>query len=133
VNLGVLRSGIAEQKPESWSRWTEVSGRRQRQIELQCVRQKKHAVNGWTAFEVDKVDRVALVAEPTRPVVEHLSDRHLVGDPEREVQVREPVAAIDGERAYGGSGEDALILLRTSQHVIAESIPLLNGEHEPRS
>jgi hypothetical protein len=26
----------------------------------------------------------------------------------------------------------ALILIRELQHVLAESIPLLNGEHEPR-
>ena len=56
----------------------------------------------------------------------------MVGDAEGQVQVREPVAAVQGERAHGGSGDDALILLRELQHVLAESIPLLNGEHEPR-
>ena len=56
-----------------------------------------------------------------------------ISDAEGEVQVGEPVAAVHGQRAHGGSSHDALILLRELQHVLAESIPLLNGEHEPRS
>jgi hypothetical protein len=57
----------------------------------------------------------------------------MVGDAEGEVHVGESVAAVNGERAHGGSGDDALILLRDPQHALAESIPLLNGEHEVRS
>ena len=55
-----------------------------------------------------------------------------LSDAEGEVQVKEAVAAVHGERADGGSSDDALILLREPQQVLAESIPLLNGEHEPR-
>jgi hypothetical protein len=58
------------------------------------------------------VQRVELVDEGARPVLEHISDRDVVGDAEGEVQVREAVAAVHGERAHGGSGNDALILLR---------------------
>jgi hypothetical protein len=43
-----------------------------------------------------------------------------------------PVAAVHCERAHRGSSDDALILLREQQQVLTESIPLLNGEHEPR-
>ena len=56
--------------------------------------------------------RIELVDERPRPVVEHVSDRHVVGDAEREVQVGEAVAAVHGERAHGGPGNHALILLR---------------------
>jgi hypothetical protein len=52
---------------------------------------------------------------------------------EGEVKVGEAVAAVHGERADGGSSDDALILLRKPQQMLAKSIPLLNGEHEPRS
>ncbi len=77
--------------------------------------------------------RVPLADERARPVVEHLSEGHVISDAEGEVQVGELVAAVDGQRAHGGSGNDALIHLRELQHLLAESIPLLNGEHEPRS
>jgi hypothetical protein len=50
------------------------------------------------------VQRVELVDEGARPVLEHISDRDVVGDAEGEVQVREAVAAVHGERAHGGSG-----------------------------
>jgi hypothetical protein len=53
----------------------------------------------------------------------------MVGDAEGQVQVREAVFGVYGERAHDGSGDHALILLRKSQDVLAESIPLLNGEH----
>ena len=77
--------------------------------------------------------RFPLADERARPVVEHLSDRHVVSDAEREVQVGEAVAAVvDGERAHGRSSDDALVLLREPQQMLAKSIPLLNGEHEAR-
>src|SRR3954468_9363141 len=33
---GIVRSGSAEQKPESWASRTELNRRRQRQVKLQC-------------------------------------------------------------------------------------------------
>jgi hypothetical protein len=57
----------------------------------------------------------------------------VVSDAKGEVQVGEAVAAVQGERAHGGSSDDALILLREPQQILAKSIPLLNGEHEARS
>jgi len=78
------------------------------------------------------VHRVPLADQRSRPVVEHLSGRHVVSDTEREVQVGEAVAALNGERAYDGSSDDALIFLREPQQMLPKSIPLLNREHEPR-
>jgi hypothetical protein len=66
-----------------------------------------------------RVHRLPLADERARPVVEHLSDRHVVGDAEGEVQVGEPVAAVHGERARGGAGDDALNLLYELQQVLA--------------
>ena len=83
-------------------------------------------------YEVGKVHRLELVDERPRPVVEHVGDRHVVGDAEGEVQVGEAVAAVHGERAHGGSGDDTLVLLREPQQTLAQSIPLLDGEHGPR-
>ncbi|MGZ4348308.1 MAG: hypothetical protein ACXVRO_14055 [Gaiellaceae bacterium] len=78
--------------------------------------------------------RVPIADERARPVVEHVCERDVISDTEGEVQVGEPVAAaVHGQRAHGGSGDDPLILLRELQHVLAESIALLNGEHDPRS
>jgi hypothetical protein len=57
----------------------------------------------------------------------------MVGDAESEVHVGEAVALVHGERAHGGSGDDARIPLREPEHALAESIPLLNGEHSARS
>jgi hypothetical protein len=79
------------------------------------------------------VHRIELVDERARPLIEHVSDRHVVGDPEGEVQVGEAVAAVDGERANGGSGNHVLILLREPKQVLAKSLALLNGEHEARA
>ena len=111
-HLGLARRRLAEQKPESWPGGTKLGRRRHREVELKRVRQQEHAVGGRTALEVGKVHRVELVDERARPVIEHVSDRHVVGDAEGEVQVGEAVAAVHGERAHGGSGNDALILLR---------------------
>jgi hypothetical protein len=60
------------------------------------------------------VHRVELVDEHARPVIEHIGDRHAVGDAEGEVQVGEAVAGVHCERAHGRSGNDALVLLRES-------------------
>jgi len=57
----------------------------------------------------------------------------MVGDAEGKVHVGEAVAPIYGERAHGGSGDNALILVREPQHALAENIPLLDGEHQAGS
>ena len=101
-------------------------------MELERVRQQEHAVDGRPGLEVDEVHSVELVDERARPVSEHVGDRRVVGDAEGEVQVGVAVAGAHGERAHGGSGDDSLVLLREPQQAIAESIPLLDGEHEPR-
>ncbi len=58
------------------------------------------------------VEPVKACVARARPVIEHVSDRHVVGDAESEVQVGEAVANVHGERAHGSSGNDAPILLR---------------------
>jgi hypothetical protein len=58
------------------------------------------------------VHRIELVDERARPVIEHLTDRRVVGDAEGEVQVGEAVAAVHGERADSGSGNDPPIFVR---------------------
>ena len=74
--------------------------------------------------------RIELVDERARPGIEHRSDRHVVGDAEGEVHVGEAVAAVGGERAHGGCGDHARILLREPEQLLAERMPLRNGEHE---
>ena len=108
----LARSRLAEQQPESWPGGTKPSRRRHREVELKRVREQEHAVDGRTAHEVGKVHRVELAGERARPVVEHVGDRYVVSDGEGEVQVGEAVALVHGQRAHGGSGDDALILLR---------------------
>jgi hypothetical protein len=78
------------------------------------------------------VHRIQLADEGARPGVEHLGDGHVVGDAEAEVQVGETVAAVHGERAHDGSGNHVRIGLREPEQVLANSIPLLHGEHEGR-
>src|SRR5215211_687580 len=90
---------LAEQQAEPWAGGTKMSRRRHREVELKRVREEKDAVDGRTALEIRKVHGVELGDERTCPVSEHLSDRHVVGDGEREVEVGEAVAAVDGERA----------------------------------
>jgi hypothetical protein len=51
---------------------------------------------------------------------------------ESKVHVGEEIALVEGERAHEGSGDDALVIIRESQHALAESVPLLNGEHQAR-
>jgi hypothetical protein len=77
--------------------------------------------------------RIEPVDERARPGTERLSDRHVIGDAEAEVQVRVAVTAVGGQRAHGGSGNHVLIGLRESEQVLAEGIALGNGEHEARN
>src|SRR2546426_8183864 len=116
-SIGLVRGRRTEQEPESWPGGTKLSRRRHREVQLQRVRQQQYAVDGWTALEVGKVHRVPLADQRSRPVVEHLSGRHVVSDTEREVQVGEAVAALNGERSYDGSSDDALIFLREPQQI----------------
>jgi hypothetical protein len=109
-----------------------VSRRRHRDVELKRIRQQEDVVRGRIAGEVGKAHRVELV-ERARPALEHVRDRHVVGHREREIQVGEPVAFVDGERTDGGSGDDTVVLGREPKHARAQSIPLLDGEHEARS
>ena len=49
--------------------------------------------------------------------------------PNAKIQVGEAIAAAHGERADGGSGYGAVILLREPEHLLAKRISLLDGEH----
>ena len=128
--LRLARHRRTKQQPESWPGGTKLRRRGHRQVHLQRVREQQHAVGGRTALQVDKVHHIQLVDERARPVIEHRSDRHVVGDAEGEVHVGEAVAGVGGERAHGGSGDHARILLREPEQLLAELIPLRNGEHE---
>lgn len=75
------------------------------------------------------MDRSELVDQGAGPVVEHVRDRNRGSDAEGEVQIGEPVGAVDGRRAHDGSGDDALVALREHEHLPPESLPLLHGEH----
>ena len=77
--------------------------------------------------------RVELVDEPARPVTQHVTNQHAVCNAEGEVQVGEAVAIVKSERAHGGPRNNALVVLRELQQAVAESVALLNGEHEGRS
>ena len=90
-------------------------------------------MGGRSALQIEESYRVELIGQCSRPVVEYVDDPGTVGDAEGEVDVGEAVAVVDGERADDGSGDDALILLRHPQQAVAESIPLLDGEHGCRS
>ena len=56
--------------------------------------------------------RFQLADERARPIAQHISDRHVVGNAEGEVQIGEAIAAVHGKRAHGGPGDDTLIVLR---------------------
>ena len=131
--LGLTYGRRAEKKPEPWTRGTKLSRRRERKVELKRVRQQEHAVDGRIALEIDELYRAELINERRRPIIENVGDRDVVGDGESEIQVGETITLVDSERAHGGSGYDAVVLLREPEHALAERIPLLDGEHEERS
>jgi hypothetical protein len=111
-SLGLARSRLAKEQPESWTRGTKLRRRSHRQVELQRVRQQEYAVHGRTAPKIGEPYRAEFIDERGRPIIEDLGDRDVVGDAEREVQVGEAIAVVHGERTHGGSGYDAVILLR---------------------
>jgi hypothetical protein len=129
-SLGSVLCRLAEHEPEPWPGGAELCGRGQREVELQRLGQQEHAVGRGSALEVGELHGVELVDERACPVVEHVGDRHIAGDAEGHVQVGVAVAAaVHGERAHHGSGNDTLIRLPEQQHPLAESIALLDGEH----
>src|SRR6266480_2128574 len=103
-------SSEAVSPKRSWNRGPAGAELRRRchgEIELQCVWQQKHAVDGRPRLEVGEHDRVQLLGERARPTLENVGDLHAVSDPESEVQVGEMVAGSVSERAHSGSGDDA--------------------------
>ena len=111
-DLGLGRREVAEEKAKPRAGGTKPSRRRQRKVELELVREQEHPVDRRLALEIEEPYGAELVAERRRPVVEDLGDRAVARDPEGEVQVGEAIALVDGERAHGSSGHDAVVLLR---------------------
>jgi len=123
---------LAEEQPEPRPCRSKLTRRRQREIELEQVGQQEHAVGRRPAREIDEVHGVGLVDEHARPVVEHVRDRNLVDHGEGEVEIRVTVASARRERADGRSRDDSLVLVCDPEHALAESIPLLDREHDAR-
>jgi hypothetical protein len=95
---------------------------------VQRVGQQEHALGGRPALEIDERYGFEFVGERSGPVVEHVGNPDAIGDPEREVQVGQVVAGVDGERAHEGSGDDARIVGGEPKHTLAQSIPVRNRE-----
>src|SRR5215211_2581870 len=87
TNLGLIRGGLPKEKLEAWPCGAKLARRCHREIELQCVRQEKHAVEGRPRFQVDEANRVQLFSKCARPVVENVCDRHTISDPEGQIEV----------------------------------------------
>src|SRR5207249_9193087 len=56
--------------------------------------------------------------------------RHTSGDPEREVQVGEAVAASHSKRPHTGTGDNALVCLSELEHSCTQHVSLLDREHD---
>ena len=121
ASLGVVRAVLPNEagivSPLDGTEQPSVNDR----VELQRVGQKEHAVDSWAPFEVDKVHRVRssmsrLVQSSSTSAIDTWSAIPKVRS-DRRTGRRLPRRA-----AYGSSGDDALILLRKAQHVLAESI-----------
>ena len=65
----------------------------------------------------------------TRPVLEDLYDRNIVGHAEREVQVGPAVALRLRERSDDCAGNDPRVVFCQLQHAVTKPIALLDGEH----
>jgi hypothetical protein len=128
-NLGLARGCLAKEKPESWTGGTKQRRRRHRQVQLKRAWQQEYAVDGRGPLEIGEPDGAEFIDERPRPIFENLNDGDVVGDAEGEVQIREAIAVVDSQRTHGGSGYDAVILLREPQRALAEGIPLFDGKH----
>ena len=128
-----LTGRLAEQQSESRPAWQKLGGGGDREVELQPVGEEEDAVDGRAAREVGELQRVLLLDKGSRPVVEHVGDGNVICDGKGQVEVGEPVtAAVDCERPHDCSRDHPLVVPREPQHVLAESVTLLDGEHRRR-
>ena len=125
----LVHGRLAEEELKARARGAELSRRSHGQVELQCIREQKHAVDGRPRLEIGELNRVQLLGERVRPVVENVHDRRVVGDRESQVQVGELVAAAVSERTDGCSGNHALVFLRELEHSRTQPVALFDGEH----
>ena len=128
-NLRLVGRRLAEEELEARPCGAKVGRRGHREVELECVREQEHAVDGRPNLEVGEPDGGQLSAERARPVLENVRDRNAVGDPEREVQVGEAIAASDRQRAHSCPRDDALVLVGKLEHPRTQRVSLLDREH----
>ena len=75
------------------------------------------------------MDAVELVDDATGPVGEDVVHGLAVRDPERQVEIRPPVAAAGRQRPDLGARDDARVDAGQLEHVLADPVALLDGEH----
>ena len=103
--LGGLRLGAgelgggAEEQPEARGAGAERRLRRQREIQLEAAREEEDPIERRAAPDVEQPDRLELVREPLRPLVQHRLDVDAVDDCEGQVEVGPAVALAVGEQA----------------------------------
>ena len=87
-----------------------MSRRGHRQVELQPIRQQEHPIDGRADLEIGQANAVALANQRVRPVLEDRADRHVIGDPECEVQVGKiGPPAVERQRADDSSGKNPIV------------------------
>jgi hypothetical protein len=110
---GLIRSHLAKDKPQSRAVGTKPGRRCHRKVQLERARQQKYAVNTQTTLKISESYRAEFVGQLGRPIIENLDNRDMIGNAERQVQVREAIAAtVQGEGTDDGPGDNAVILLR---------------------
>lgn len=119
----------AEQKPEARPGGSKLRRRAHRNVQLKRVREQEYPIRCGATFEVDEVNSMELLGERVGPVIDHVGDRDVLDDAERKVYVREGVTCVDGEGADQCSGHHALVPFGEPEHVLAERITLVDGEH----
>jgi hypothetical protein len=73
-----------------------------------------------------------LVANGFGPVIEDANDRRLVVNPEREIEVREPVAAAKRQRPDDRAPDDTAVVFGELQHAFLKRVSLSDREHDGR-
>ena len=77
------------------------------------------------------MDRVESRDEIARPLIEDVRESKPAGYAEREIEIRPAVSPAQSEGTDLGSHHDAGVVLSELHYMVAQAIPLLDGEHGP--
>src|SRR5436305_109420 len=120
---------LPEEQLELRTKRTELSRRREREVDLQVSREEEHAIQGRQKGQIEEVSGTQVLDQMRCPFTEHVTGGDALSEAKPEVEVGPAIARALRERADQSASDDAWVGPSHREDRLPDSFAFIYGEH----